>query len=80
MSLQQKIDIRNLDWPLNILKCKQQLNTLERGDRIEILAKDRDVVKSLVALIRQSPGFHVKTEAGGKTIRLTIARGPKHSG
>ncbi len=68
----QTIDIRNVDWPLSILNCKHSLNQMEKGEQMEILIKDNDVVENLIVLISQLPGLSVKKDQDKENVILTI--------
>ena len=50
----ERLDARNLNCPLPILKAKKAINKLNSGDTLEILATDPGSVKDFEAFANQT--------------------------
>lgn len=70
------LDLKGVVSPLDLLKCKSCLNTMETGDILEVVLADADVVQSLITIIQRSNDAVVYTEQKADGIRLGIKKGP----
>ena len=74
MPITRKIDIRNVDWPVCILNCKNELNQMKSGEAMEVIVQDTDVVNNLVNLIEQLPDLHIEQYKENKYYKLIIKK------
>lgn len=73
----RKIDIRNIDWPVCILNCKKEINQMKRGERLEVLVKDIDVVNNLIALVDQILDHSIEKHQENRHYSLIIKNNNK---
>lgn len=68
-----RIDLSELPWPANLLKCHRHTGEMQPGDRMVISVKDKDVKDSLLLILNALPGhsFDVTTIGSGYTIEVT---------
>ncbi|MCP3689136.1 MAG: sulfurtransferase TusA family protein [Gammaproteobacteria bacterium] len=63
----QKLDASGLNCPLPILKARKQLNSLESGEVLYVVATDSGSVKDFAAFCKQTGNSLLdSTEADGK--------------
>lgn len=62
---------------MNLLKCKSCLNAMDKGDFLEVLVSDIDVVTDLKVIVQRSSDEVVYTRKRGGCVCLGIKRGPK---
>ncbi|RLC21679.1 MAG: hypothetical protein DRH93_11340 [Deltaproteobacteria bacterium] len=70
----RKIDIRNVAWPICVLNCKKEVNLMKKGEQMEVLVKDIDVVDNLVALMEQLLDHSIEKYRENKYYRLIIKK------
>jgi TusA-related sulfurtransferase len=70
----RKIDIRNVDWPVCILNCKNELNQMKSGETMEVIVQDTDVVNNLITLIEQLPDLQIEKYKDNKYHKLIIKK------
>ncbi|MCK5100770.1 MAG: sulfurtransferase TusA family protein [Desulfobacteraceae bacterium] len=74
MPTNRNIDIQDIDWPISILNCKQEVNQMKTGEQIQVLVKDIDVVNNLVALIEQLPCHSIEKHMENNRYKLIIKK------
>jgi len=74
VSIERNIDLRNMDWPINILNCKKEVDQMKKGEQMIVLVKEIDVVTNLVALIEQLPDHSIKKQKEKTHYKLVIAK------
>jgi len=72
--IKKTIDIRDIDWPVCILNCKNELNRMKPKERMEVLVQDTDVVRNLIALIEQLPGLRIEKYPGKNSAGIIIVK------
>ena len=75
--ISRNIDIRDIDWPICILNCKKEVNQMKKGEQIEILVKDIDVVYNLIALVEQLLDHSIEKHRENNHYRLVINKRQK---
>lgn len=76
MSVPFQLDARGLQCPLPLLKLKQQLNKMQKGESVRVIATDAGSVRDFNAFVRQAghnlleqietaDEFHFLIEKGG---------------
>jgi len=50
-----EIDLRDIIWPVSVLRCYEALARLEPGQDLAIAISDRDVVNNVILLIKSRP-------------------------
>ncbi|MCP3871556.1 MAG: hypothetical protein GY699_00155 [Desulfobacteraceae bacterium] len=73
----RNIDIQDIDWPICILNCKKEINQMRKGEQIQILVKDIDVVNSLIALVEQLLDHTIEKHKENNHYRLVINKRQK---
>ncbi len=69
------LDLKGVISPLDLLKCKTCLKSMEAGDLLEVLLADEDVVQTLVTVIHRSNDQLMYKKQTSKGILLGIKRG-----
>ena len=54
MTSKTVLNLRGVISPLNLLKCKSRLKSMGKGDVLEIMLADIDVVNDLVMIVERS--------------------------
>ncbi len=78
MTSKNVLDLRGVISPLNLLKCKSCLSAMEKGDLLEVLVADIDVVKDLKMIIQRSSDEVAYTRKRADHVCLGIEKGPKN--
>ncbi|WP_457552568.1 sulfurtransferase TusA family protein [Desulfobacula sp.] len=74
MPINRNIDIREIAWPICVLNCKKEVSRLKKGEQIEVLVKDIDVVNNLVTLMEQLLGHKIEKLKENNHYRLIIKK------
>jgi len=72
--INRNIDIRDIDWPLCILNCKKEVNQMKKGEQMQVIVKDIDVVSNLIALVEQTFGCSIVKHREDNHYRLVIRK------
>jgi len=78
MALKNILDLRGVISPLNLLKCKSCLKAMDKGDIIEVLLTDIDVVQDLKMIVKRSSDEIIYTKKMVDHICLGIKKGPRN--
>ena len=71
------LDLRGVISPLNLLKCKSRLKSMEQGDVLEVMLADIDVIQDLIMIVNRSRDEVVYKNKIKDYICLGIKRGKK---
>jgi TusA-related sulfurtransferase len=71
------LDLKGVISPLNLLKCKSCLKSMENGDILEVMLADIDVVRDLIMIVKRSQDEVVYKKKMVDCICLGIKRGPR---
>jgi len=74
MPSKKVIDYTDVAWPFNLLKSYRSVKQMESGEKIEILISDADVLKSLILVIDQSPGYCFTYIEENEAYRLAVKK------
>ena len=74
MPIIRNIDIRNIDWPICILNCKKEVNQMKKGEQIDVMVRDIDVIKNLVTLIEQLSDHSIEKHRENQHFRIIIKK------
>ncbi len=74
MPINRNIDIREIAWPICVLKCKKEVSQLKKGEQIDVLVKDIDVVNNLVTLMEQLLDHSIEKLKENNHYRLIIKK------
>lgn len=77
MASKKVLDLLGVISPLDLLKCKTCLKSMEKGEIIEVLLADEDVVKNLIRIIQRSKDEIIYTKKENGNIRLGIQKGTR---
>lgn len=69
------LDLKGVISPLNLLKCKSCLKSMEKGDILEVILTDVDVVQDLILIIKRSRDEVIYKKKKTDSICLGIKRG-----
>nr|NJM01522.1 sulfurtransferase TusA family protein [Desulfobacula sp.] len=69
------LDLRGVISPLNLLKCKSCLASIKKGEVLEVLLTDTDVVADLMIIIKKSSDDVVYKKRKADCICLGIKKG-----
>jgi len=78
MTSKNILDLRGVISPLNLLKCKSCLKAMDKGDVLEVLIADIDVVQDLRMIVKRSNDEIVYTKKMVDYICLGIKKGPRN--
>jgi TusA-related sulfurtransferase len=70
-----RLNLKGVISPLDLLKCKALLNTMETGDTLEVILRDQEVAEHLATIIRRSGDELCHLKKGQKETCLFIRRG-----
>jgi len=70
----RNIDIRDVDWPLCILNCKKEVNQMKKGEQMQVIVKDIDVVSNLIALFEHTLDCSIAKHRENNHYRLVIRK------
>ncbi|MCK4767391.1 MAG: sulfurtransferase TusA family protein [Desulfobacula sp.] len=71
------LDLKGVISPLNLFKCKSRLKSMEKGDVLEVMLADVDVVQDLIMIIRRSRDEVVYKKKMAGCICLGIKKGSR---
>jgi len=69
------LDLKGVISPLNLLKCKSRLTSMGKGDILEVLLTDIDVVHDLIMIVKRSSDEVVYEKKKADYICLGIKKG-----
>ncbi|MBW2655052.1 MAG: sulfurtransferase TusA family protein [Deltaproteobacteria bacterium] len=72
------LDLKGVIFPLNLLKCKSCLKSMEKGDIVEIMLTDIDVVQDLIMIVNRSRDEVIYKKKMTNCICLGIKRGSRN--
>jgi len=72
------LDLKGVIFPLNLLKCKSCLKSMEKGDIVEIMLTDIDVVQDLIMIVNRSRDEVIYKKKMANCICLGIKRGSRN--
>ena len=75
MTSKKTLDLRGVISPLNLLKCKSCLNSMEKGNVLEVLLTDIDVIQDLRMIVQRSQDEVVYTRKRVDAVCLGIKKG-----
>ncbi|SDU62001.1 sulfurtransferase TusA family protein [Desulfobacula phenolica] len=77
MSSKTILDLRGVISPIDLLKCKSRLKSMEQGDLIEVMLADLEVVKDLIVIIKRSGDEILYKKKSMDCICLGIKKGSR---
>lgn len=78
MTSKNILDLRGVISPLNLLKCKNCLKSMDKGDVLDVLVADIDVVHDLRIIVQRSNDELVYTKKMVDFVCLGIKKGPRN--
>ncbi|MCD4677700.1 MAG: sulfurtransferase TusA family protein [Desulfobacula sp.] len=69
------LDLRGVISPLNLLKCKSRIKSMEKGDVLEVMLTDIDVVQDLIMIVKRSNDEVIYKKKKADCICLGIKKG-----
>ncbi|MBV1910396.1 MAG: sulfurtransferase TusA family protein [Kangiellaceae bacterium] len=69
------LNVRNLRCPMPLLKLKQALNSIEKGDIVHLIATDRASIRDISAFIKISRNTLSYQEIDNE-IHFCVVKGP----
>ena len=77
MASKNVLDLLGVISPLDLLKCKTCLKSMEKGEIIEVVLADEDVVKNLISVIQRSKDEIIYTKKENGNMRLGSKKGTR---
>ncbi len=71
------LDLKGIFSPLNLLKCKSCLKSMETGNILEVLLEDTDAVQDLIMIVQRSQDEVIYKKEMEDCICLGIKRGSR---
>ncbi|GAB6147219.1 sulfurtransferase TusA family protein [Desulfocicer niacini] len=78
MTSKNILDLRGVISPLNLLKCKSCLKSMDQGAVLEVFIADSDVVHNLRTIVNRSNDKIIYTKKRVDYICLGIKKGPRN--
>ena len=78
MTSKNRMDLRGVISPLNLLKCKVCLKSMDEGAVLEVLVSDVDVVQDLKMIVQRSSDRVVYSKKQFDCVCLGIKKGPRN--
>ncbi|RLB30636.1 MAG: sulfurtransferase TusA family protein [Deltaproteobacteria bacterium] len=75
MPKRSRIDLSGVVSPICLLQCKRALGERNRGDTLEILLRDPEVVDDLVKIINHSPDQLISKDRKEECYRIVVRKG-----
>jgi TusA-related sulfurtransferase len=69
-----EIDLRNIVWPVCVLRCNEVLTQLQSGEELVITVCDPDVVKNVLLLIKSQADLRSTQSQEKEFQRITVHR------
>lgn len=76
MPAEKRIDLRGVISPLDLLRCKNSLKSMEEGDLLDVILADLDVVEDLEIIVNRSNDEIVYKKRTAGCFRIGIKKGP----
>ncbi len=70
----EELDVRQLSCPLPILRTKRALAKLESGQRLKVMATDKEAVKDFDVFCKQTGNQLLRSEVQGDEFIFLIRR------
>jgi TusA-related sulfurtransferase len=70
----QTLNLIGIGWPVCLLECKNELNELNAGQKLEIKVRDPNVLKELLTIIERGGDFRVSHQREGNHYRIRIRK------
>ena len=51
MASKQQLDLRDMEWPISILKCNEEIDGLQPGEALDVFVAHMDVVENLSLIL-----------------------------
>ena len=71
-----KLNLVDISWPINILKCSKCVDMMKPGDQLIVSLKNTDTIDSLVTLLNTLPDIDYKVRRDAGCSLLTIIKHP----
>jgi len=78
MASKNVLNLLGVISPLDLLKCQTCLKSMEKGEIIEVVLADEDVVENLIQIISRSEDEIIYTKKKNKNISLGIKKGTRN--
>lgn len=75
MASKRFLNLKGVVSPLDLLKCKSSLNSMEKGTVLEVLLEDADVARDLKTIIARSNDRLIYQKQVSNAICLGIKKG-----
>ena len=80
MAYVSKLNLVDISWPINILKCCKCMDKMAPGERLVVSLRNADTVESIVTLLKTKPYFEYELQKNAQCYSLTITRHPEFRG
>lgn len=74
LTFEEKLDIRGLDCPMPIMKTKAMLARMSSGDRLNIIADNREFIKEIQAFSSQMGHTILAEDTEGQLLSFVIQK------
>jgi TusA-related sulfurtransferase len=74
MSKLSRIDLNDVPWPVNLLKCHRHADEMQSGDEIIISLRDKEVKENLVLLLNTMPELRFHVSTAGKDFVINVKK------
>jgi len=73
--IRKKIDLHGVICPMNFVKAKLALETLESGDRLEVILDEGEAMVNVPRSLKEEGHRIIKVEPLGETFRVIVEKG-----
>jgi hypothetical protein len=74
MSKIYKINLIDVPWPINLLKCSMRTDAMRPGDELDVLLEDKEVKNSLILLLNALPELTFNVSTVGRCYSIHIKK------
>ncbi len=69
-----EINLRNIVWPVSVLRCNEALRQLQPGEELTLTVCDPGVVNNIILLINSQPDLRFKQCQEAESYQITVHR------
>ena len=74
LAFEEKLDVRELDCPMPIMKTRAMLARMASGDHLNIVANNREFIREIHTLSTQMGHIVLQEDTEGETLSFVIQK------
>ena len=68
------IKLNGVAWPFCLLECNRVADRMNKGEELEVIVEDPDVMRDIVKIFSQSAEYEITWQEEGDCFRIIILR------